>query len=157
MKKLIGGSLLIFFGLFMLLGFFASESPATFMVNLLMLVLMVFAPIVTGALIIRLHYAKKKHAELQSRKSILASREKEIWRLAKQKGGELTISEIVAETSMNADEADEILRELVVKRHADMKLTNDGTVIYEFFDLLKERRNERMVHSEPWVDDRDVN
>ena len=157
MKKLVGGGLLIFFGLFMLLGFFASTSPSTLIVNALMLLLMVFAPIATGALLIRSHFRDKQEIEVQSRKNILASREKEILRLAKQKGGELTIPEIVSDTSMNADEADEIMRELVVKRYVDMKITDQGTVLYEFFELRRDQPENRMVRLESWTDDKDVN
>lgn len=157
MKKLIGGGLLIFFGLFMLLGFFASTSPATLIVNTMTLLLMVLAPIAVGSLLIRSHFlSKKKNAE-ETRKTILASREKEVLRLAKQKGGELTVPEIVSETSMNTEEADEIMRELVVKRYVDMKITNQGTVIYEFFELVKDKPENRIPHLESWADDRDVN
>jgi hypothetical protein len=157
MKKLIGGGLLIFFGLFMLLGFFASTSPATFIVNVMTLFLMVLAPIAVGSLLIRSHFLSNKKTAEESRKAILASREKEVLRLAKQKGGELTVPEIVSETSMNTEEADEIMRELVVKRYVDMKITNQGTVIYEFFELVKDKLENRIPSLESWTDDRDVN
>jgi hypothetical protein len=157
MKKLIGGGLLIFFGLFMLLGFFASTSPATLIVNAMMLFLMVLAPIAAGSLLIRSHFLSKKKSAEESRRTILASREKEVLRLAKQRGGELTVPEIVSETSMNTEEADEIMRELVVKRYVDMKITNQGTVIYEFFELVKDKPENRIPRLESWTDDRDVN
>jgi hypothetical protein len=157
MKKLVGGGIFIFFGLFMLLGFFASTTPSSFIVNVMMLLVMVFAPIVTGVLLIRSHYLTKNQVEQQSRKNILASREKEILRLAKIKNGELTIPEIVSDTSMNAEEADEIMRELVVKQFVDMRITDQGMVIYEFFDLKKDVRNDPIGGLESWTDDRDVN
>lgn len=157
MRKLVGGGLLIFFGLFMLLGFFASTSPSTFIVNVMMLLLMVFVPIATGGLLIRSHFLARRKVEQESRKSLLAAREKEILRLAKQKGGELTIPEIVSESSMNAEEADEIMRELVVKRYVDMKITDQGSVIYEFYELRRDRPEERVVRLESWTNDRDVN
>ncbi len=157
MKKVVGGGLLMFFGLFMLMGFFASTSPASFMVNAMMLILMVLGPIVAGALVIRSHFAATKKAAQESRKNILAAREKEVLRLAKVKGGELTIPEIVSETSMNADEADEIMRELVVKRYVDMKITDQGSVTYEFYELKRDQSDNQMVRLESWTDDRDVN
>ena len=157
MKKLVGGGIFIFFGLFMLLGFFVSTSPSSFIVDAMTLLLMVFAPIVTGALLIRSHYLTKQKLEQQSRKSILVSREKEILRLAKLKNGELTIPEIVSDTSMDAEEADEIMRELVVKRYVDMRITDQGAVIYEFYDLKKDRPEERMVRLDSWTEDKDVN
>ena len=157
MKKLAGGGCLIFFGLFMLLGFFASTSPSTFMVSAMLLVLMVFAPVLAGALLIRSHFRTKEQIAMEARKNLLASREKEVLRLAKQKGGELTIAEIVSDTSMNAEEADEIMRELVVKRYVDMKITDQGSVIYEFFELRPSEPEDRSLRLESWGDDRDVN
>jgi hypothetical protein len=118
---------------------------------------MVFAPIVTGTLLIRSHFLAQKKVEQQSRKNILAAREKEILRLAKVKNGELTIPEIVSDTSMNAEEADEIMRELVVKRYVDMRITDQGAVIYEFYDLKKDLPEERMLRLESWTNDKDVN
>ena len=41
---------------------------------------------------------------------------------------------------MNSEEADEILREFVVKQYVEMKLQNDGTIIYEFFDASEDRK-----------------
>ncbi len=157
MKKLIGGGALIFFGLFMLLGFAVSTTPATFTVNAITFLLMVLAPIAVGSLVIRSHFLSRKKSAEDSRKNILASREKEILRLAKQKGGELTIPDIVSDTSMNTEEADEIMRELVVKRFVDMKITNEGTVIYDFFELVKDKPENRAPRLESWTDDRDVN
>ena len=157
MKRMVGGGCLIFFGLFMLMGFFASTSPSSFFTSVMLLLLFVFAPVVAGALVIRSHYQSKKKAAEESRKNILASREKEILKLAKAKDGELTIQEIVAETSMNAEEADEIMRELVVKRYVDMNITNQGGVVYEFFDMKRDQDRDRLTSLPSWTDDRDVN
>lgn len=157
MKKIVGGGCLIFFGLFMLLGFFASTSPTSFIVSVMLLFLMVFVPVVTGVVVIRSHLKDKEKVAKESRKSILAAREKEVLRLARQKGGELTIPEIVSDTSMNTEEADEIMRELVVKRYVDMKITDQGTVIYEFFELRKDQPENQLLRMESWTDDRDVN
>ena len=157
MKKLVGGGLLIFFGLFMLLGFFASTRSSPFLVDFMMLFLMVLAPIATGGLLIRNHFLSQRKVEQESRKSILASREKEVLRLAKNKGGTLTIPEIVSETSMNTEEADEIMRELVVRQYVDMRITDQGSVVYEFHELRRERPEERPLRLESWMDDRDVN
>ncbi|MCI0412422.1 hypothetical protein L0222_06420 [bacterium] len=157
MKKLVGGGLLIFFGLFMLFGVFVDTTPPAFMIRAMVAFLFAFVPIAVGGLMIRSHSLSNKKSAEESRKSILASREKEILRLAKQKGGELTLPDIVSETSMNTEEADEIMRELVVKRYVDMKITNQGTVIYEFFELVKDKPEERILRLESWTDDRDVN
>jgi hypothetical protein len=155
-KKVIGGGILIFGGLFMLAGFFASTKPSTFATDITLILLFVLAPIVGGAMLIRSNYLLNKKREMETRKNIFASREKEILKLAKKKDGELTIPEIVAETSMNADEADEIMREFVVKQYVDMKVTNEGTVVYEFFQFSRDGKNGSGPHREFWSDDREI-
>ena len=156
MKRVVGGGILIFGGLFMLAGFFASTKPSNLVTDIVLLLLFVLAPIATGVMLIRSNYLANKKKELESRKTILASREKEILKLAKQKDGELTIPEIVAETSMNTEEADEIMRELVVKRYVDMKITNQGSVVYEFFELTREHKDSLNQDREMWSDDREI-
>ena len=69
----------------------------------------------------------------------------------------MTIPEIVSDTSMNTEEADEIMRELVVKRFVDMKITDQGTVLYEFYELRKDPSDRAMARVDSWTDDRDVN
>lgn len=140
----------------MLAGFFASTKPSTLIVDIMLLLLFVLAPVVTGAILIRGHVLSNKKREQESRKNILASREKEILKLAKKKHGELTIPEIVAETSMNTEEADEIMREFVVKQYVDMKITDEGTVVYEFFELRADRKDGSKRHQELWSDDREI-
>jgi len=156
MKKVIGGGALIFAGLFMLAGFFASTKPSTFATDLILILLFVLTPIVTGAMLIRSNYLENKKKEQESRKSIFAAREKEILKLAKKKDGELTIPEIVAETSMNAEEADEIMREFVVKQYVDMKITNEGIVVYEFMEFNRDQEDRSKHNRELWSEDREI-
>jgi hypothetical protein len=156
MKKAIGGGILIFGGLFMLAGFFASTRPSTFATDFVLILLFVLAPIVTGGMLIRSNYLSNKKKEMELRRSTFASREKEILKLAKKKDGELTIPEIVAETSMNAEEVDEIMREFVVKQYVDMKITNEGTVVYEFFEFTRNGNNGSKRPRELWSDDREI-
>jgi hypothetical protein len=156
MKRVIGGVVLIFGGLFMLAGFFTSTRPSAFLVNIILLLLFVLAPIVSGSILLRSHFLVKKKREQESRKNVLAVREKEILKLAKEKGGELTIPEIVAETSMNTEEADEMMREFVVKGYVDMRLTDLGAVIYEFFELRTDRTESAGLVKGLWSEDREI-
>ena len=57
---------------------------------------------------------------------------------------------------MTAEEADEIMRELVVKQHVDMNITDDGNVIYEFLQLRKEKPEDRLLRLDSWSE-KDVN
>jgi multisubunit Na+/H+ antiporter MnhG subunit len=135
MKKTVTGGILMFFGLFMLAGFLLSKKPTNFLADSILLLLFALAPVACGVLLIRSNYATKKKKERETRVRALAEREKEVLNLARQRNGMVTVPDIVAETSMNTDEADELMRELVLKRCADMKLTEQGTVIYEFLEL----------------------
>jgi hypothetical protein len=156
MKKFASGGLLIVFGLFMLLLFLSGTGPSTFLVGVATFLLMVLAPIAAGTFMIRSHFQAKKKSAEESRKKLLAAREKEVLMLAGRKNGILTIPEIVAETSMNADEANEIMREMVVKLYADMKITNDGEVIYNFSQLRRQKPEDRLFRLESWSE-KDVN
>ncbi|HEY7162583.1 MAG TPA: hypothetical protein VH815_15075 [Acidobacteriota bacterium] len=139
MKWMIGGSALIFIGLFMLLGFFVSTKESSVAVNAIMLLLFVVAPIVGGIFMIRSHFIDKQKESKEQKKALQNAREKEVILLAQAKGGTLTIAEIIAESSLNPDEAEEVMNELVVKRYADMKTTDTGVMIYEFYEIIKQR------------------
>jgi len=138
MKKTVGGGILIFFGFFMLAGFLLSTKPSHLLADSILLLLFAVAPIASGVCLIRSHYLTKKKNERETRMRTLAEREKEVMKLATQRNGLLTIPDIVSETSMNSDEADDLMRELVLKRYADMKITDQGAVIYEFLELTRD-------------------
>jgi hypothetical protein len=86
MKKIVIGSVLIFFGLFMLLGFFVSTKESPFLVELFSGLLFVAAPVLSGVLLLRSHFHSKQKSTLDQKKAMLAAREKAV-RFAQQKGG----------------------------------------------------------------------
>ena len=135
MRKLIVGGCLVFIGLFMLLGFFASTKPSTLGVDVMLLLMFVLAPAISGAILIRSHFREKQRTVAMQIKTQRMHQEKEILRLAKEKGGRLTVAEIVAETSIDIDAAEELMREFMIKGMADMKTSDSGLISYEFFDL----------------------
>jgi hypothetical protein len=155
MKKAVGGGILMFFGLFMLAGFLLSTKSSNLLADCILLLLFAVAPFAGGVLLIRNSYVTKKKIEREARMKVFSDHEKEILKLAREKDGFLTVAEIVAETTMNADEADELLRELVLKRLADMKITDQGTVIYEFLELT--RGYKERSRNDVLTDDREVN
>jgi len=156
MKRVIPGGILIFGGLFMLAGFFASTRPSTLIVDIMLLLLFVLVPVISGAILIRSHFMSKKKREEELHRNVLATREKEVLKLAREKGGELTLPEIVSETSMNTNEADEIMREMVLKQFVDMRITDHGAVVYKFFDLSNYRKETSVLDRELLTDDREV-
>ena len=61
-----------------------------------------------------------------------AAREKEIVKLAQQKAGKLSILEIVAETSMNSAEVEEMMNDMAGRGLVNMDVTETGGIIYVF-------------------------
>jgi len=135
MKKQYGAWLLIGFGLFMLLGFISGGASRGLVANAVAFLLLVVAPIGAGITLIRRQKQEKLSAAQETRKLLQSAREKEILRLAEQKKGLLTVSQIVKESSMNASEAEDVLHELIVKRLVDMRTNPDGQVVYEFIEF----------------------
>jgi hypothetical protein len=139
MKRIVGGSVLIFIGLFMLLGFFASTKESSLAVNTIMMLLFVLAPIVGGIFTIRSHFTSQQKESEEQKKALQKAHEKEIILLAQQKGGSLTIPEIIAESSLDSDDAEKVMEELVIKGYADMKTTDTGVIVYEFYEIIKQK------------------
>ncbi len=140
--KLIGGGILIFIGLFMLLGVVAGGGDESLAVNAVMFILFVIAPISGGGMLIRSHFKRKQKALLEKKKALQGTREKEVIRLAQQKGGYLSIPDIVAGTSMSTIEADQIMREMTEKGYVNMQVTDSGVILYEFYEIAHRNKLE---------------
>lgn len=70
-------------------------------------------------------------------------RENRVLRLARDRGGRLTVTETAADTGMTVAEAEEILRTLVDHGYVEMQVTDSGMMVYRFPELL-------MAHEIPW-------
>lgn len=70
--------------------------------------------------------------DILGKKEKKGQQEKEIVKLAQQRGGRLSILEIVAETSMNSAEADEMMAEMSRNGYVTMDVTEAGGIIYTF-------------------------
>lgn len=157
MKRIVGGSVLIFVGLFMLLGFFTSTKDSSFATDAIMLLLFVLAPIVGGIFMIRNHFVSQQKVSKEQKKALQSAREKEVILLAQAKGGILTIPEIIAESSLNSDEAEEVMKEMVVKGYVDMNTTDAGVIVYEFYEIIKQKEEagflkEKSSKSDPLIE-----
>lgn len=80
-----------------------------------------------------------QQAEMRSMPANVSAQEKEIIRLAQQKGGRLTTLEIVAETSMSSSEVERLMKELTVNGYVGMQVSDTGVIVYEFYGLSQER------------------
>jgi hypothetical protein len=138
MKKLVIGGVFIFFGAFMFLGFAINLSEKSFAIDISDIVAFIVAsgaPIIVGSLIVRSHFTGKKRLLEAEQKTLYEQREREIIRLAQQKRGRLTIPEIAVATSMNTEEADEMMRGMTTKGYVDMQVTDSGVIVYEFYEI----------------------
>lgn len=143
MKKVVIGGILLGVGLFLLLGFFLNAmKKGVDAGDIAAVVLLGIAPVAAGGLLIRSHFKEKQKAVLEKQAAIQTQQEKEIIRLAQQKGGRLSIPEIVAGTSLNTIEADQLMREMTTKGYVDMQVTDAGVIIYEFYEIAHRNKLE---------------
>lgn len=68
---------------------------------------------------------KKAHAKNQHR----------ILRLAREKGGSLTVTEAAMDARITVEKTEEILRELTISGHAEMRISDSGLVVYHFAEI----------------------
>ncbi len=136
MKKSIGVLALIFSAL-MVLSLFAGHHHLSLFHFLRHFALLIAFPASIGAWCLLSERFKQKR-ELQARKRArIAACEKEIMKLAHIKKGRLTVSELLACTSMTSEEANEALMELCVRRYADIQMTRSGLIYYEFREISR--------------------
>jgi len=143
-KPTIGG-ILLFIGLFLLAGFILNAADESFAVgvgDIAAVLLLSVAPAVGGGLLIYSHVKAKKKALLDKKKALQTQQEKEIIRLAQQKGGRLSIPDIVAGTSLSTVEADQVMRGMTEKGYVDMQVTDSGVIIYEFYEIVHRNKLE---------------
>ena len=135
MNKLIGAVLLALLALIMLAGFFNSSLALSGGTVLVALALTVGLPAVGAVLLARGHYAEK--SRLTGRKAELRRNtvDAEILRLAGAHGGQLTAVEGATALSMTPESAAEALKELGIRGQADVQVTDDGVLVYSFYDV----------------------
>ena len=139
-KSIIGG-ILIAFGAFLLLGFVINVTQEGITAGGIAAILILgVAPIAGGGMLIRSHFKRKQKTLLDQKQALQAKQETEIFRLAQQKGGRLSIPDIVAGTSLSTIEADQIMRTMAEKGYASIQVTDSGIIIYEFYEIA--HRNE---------------
>jgi hypothetical protein len=134
-NKLIGAAGLALLALFMLAGFLNSEIALSGGTTLAALALTVGLPAAGAVLLARGHYAEK--SRLTGRKAELRQNtiDAEILRLAGERGGQLTAVEVATALSMTPESAAESLKSLGIRGQADVQVTDDGVLVYSFYDV----------------------
>lgn len=134
MGRTVGGAALLLLSLFMLLGFLRSDAASS-AATVAALLITVGLPGVGGILLISGRFGRGK--QLAARRDRLRQQtfESEILRLAAQRGGRLTVVEIMTEFAIPQDQANALLESLVVRELADIEVTDSGVVVYAFHDV----------------------
>ena len=135
MIRLIGAAVLALLAVVMLAGFLGSDAALAAPATLAALAITVGLPAVGAVLLVRGHYAEK--SRLSGRKAELrrSTVDAEILRLAGQHGGRLTAVEVAAALSMTPEAAQEALESLGIRGQADVQVTDDGVLVYSFYDI----------------------
>lgn len=140
MPKIIGGWLLIGWGSLFSLGVVNNVLTGGFsFVYFAALLVFGVAPIISGSVLIS---RQKKHTTAQQQQSRCALQEKEILRLAQEKGGRLAVPDVVVGTSLSSAEAETVMREMSARGLADMQVTDAGIIVYEFYEIANRHRLE---------------
>ena len=66
-----------------------------------------------------------------------------IVRLARERGGRLSVTEAAADSGLTMQEAESILKELVDGGYVELEITTSGMVVYRFPEVL-------FAHEKPW-------
>lgn len=135
MSKLIGAALLAALALFMLLGFLNSDAALGAPATLVALALTIGLPTIGAGLLIRSHYGER--SRLSGRKAALRQQtiDAEILRLAGEHGGRLTTLEVATQLAIAPEAAKDALDALTTRGHADIQVTDEGVLVYEFYEV----------------------
>ncbi len=68
-----------------------------------------------------------------------------IFRLALQRGGRLTVSDVVIATNLTPQEAEETLNAMTDGVRVGMEVTDNGLVVYEFTELMQRSQARRIT------------
>ncbi|WP_143100995.1 hypothetical protein [Paenibacillus sp. 1_12] len=153
MKRTLGGSALIIFGIIEIFvyrntyEFHMVDSP---IFTIFCFFVVVVAPLYFGIVILcnfkPFQYIKsKRDSYLLNRKAkktpsaIRRDLEKQLLKLAYTHGGVLTVIDVSLHTDMVLEEAQEALEYMVKHSHANIKIAQNGTVLYQFRGILTDQ------------------
>jgi len=143
MAKLAGGIALLMVSVFMLIGFLAGGGATHGVgIRIFTFLLTVALPGGAGLSLLRGHLRRSLPSGSGGADALRRQTwESEIVKLAERKGGKLTVVEVVADSVMSADDAEEVFKDLVGRGLAEPEVTDGGLIVYVFPDikLLKEK------------------
>jgi hypothetical protein len=133
--SLIGAAALLLLSLFMLLGFMRSTAELSSFGSMMALLITVALPAAGGIALGARHFRRGRRFE--SRRDVLRQQtiESEVLRLAGERGGRLTIVEIVTEMAVSTEAAQQAIDALVQREIADIAISDSGVLVYTFHDV----------------------
>lgn len=135
MSKLIGAGILLAITLFMLLGFMGSEEPLGSPATLVALLLTVVLPGAGAGLLLRSYFGERDRRSGRKAELRQQTLESEILRFAGEHGGRLTAVEVATQLGLTPEAAKEALDGLAVRSQADIEVTEQGVLVYSFYDV----------------------
>jgi hypothetical protein len=133
--RLIVATLLLMLSLFMLLGFLASEQDQSGPAIAVALLLMVGVPGVSSIYLFVTHFRRGKRAEERKEQLRRQTLDAEILKLAAERGGRLTIVELVTELALTPEAAKLSLDAMHARELAELEMTDSGLLVYSFRDV----------------------
>lgn len=107
------------------------------MFNGILLILFVPGVIFLGAILLRRFAGFNKKGDLMKSNSDIQSLQSEIMRLALDKGGELTVTDVVMATGLSIEKAEEALNNMVDGLRIMMEVRDSGIIVYEFPEIME--------------------
>jgi len=135
MGRIVGAVALLLLSLFMLLGFVRSQAAIGSAATIVALLLTVALP-AAGGIALLAGRVRGRH-RLAARREQLRRQtvDAEILRLAEQRGGKLTVVEVVSDLAVTPDDAKTALDDLHTRDLADIEITDSGLLVYAFRDV----------------------
>jgi hypothetical protein len=121
--------------LFMLLGFLASEQDLSSAALAVALLLTVGVPGVSSIYLFVTHFRRGRRTAQRKEQLRRQTLDAEILRLAAERGGRLTIVELVTELALTPEAAKSALHAMHARELAELEMTDSGLLVYSFRDV----------------------
>ena len=100
-------------------------------------ILFILAVIFLGVLLLRGLTGISRKGALRKSKPDMQSLHSKIMKLALDKGGELTVTDVVMATGLSIEKAEEELNNMVDGLRIKMEVRDSGIIVYEFLEIIK--------------------
>jgi hypothetical protein len=134
-KSLLAGGFLLLLSLFMLVGFMRSSATLSSFGSVMALLITVVVPAAAGIALAMRYFRRGRLVDTRRDQLRQQTVEAEVLRLAGERGGRLTLVEVVTEMAVSTEAAQQALDALVHREIADIAVTDSGVLVYTFHDV----------------------